>query len=278
MYPVKISAFLVNATHIHMILVVDNPNDVVDFIRHFKTESAHMLNRVLGRRKRTIWCEGYDSPVVLTETRAITALTYLYANPAKDNLVESIDMYPGLSSWKMFKTGNVKKKWKRIRRPALTKVRVHTLRGYTEESQRLLDGTNEVLTFTLSPNAWMEAFGITDSKEQEAMNQKIIERLRALEENAAAIRKREDKSVMGSNRLQSQSLNIAYQPKRTGKRMACLSDDVQLRIDFIGFLKDLYAKARAVLGRWKSGDYSLPFPLGLYPPSMPKLAEPVGIW
>ncbi len=90
--------------------------------------------------------------------------------------------------------------------------------------------------------------------------------------------KKEGKSVIGSNRLLNQSLNTSYQPKRTGKRMACLCDDVQLRIDFIGFLKDLYAKARTVLERWKSGDYSLPYPLGLYPPSMPKLAEPIGIW
>ena len=42
---------LTQATHIHMILVVRNPDHVSSFIRHFKTESAHMLNRILGRKK-----------------------------------------------------------------------------------------------------------------------------------------------------------------------------------------------------------------------------------
>ncbi len=278
LHPVKISAFLINANHVHLVLVVENPADIAGFIKHFKTESAHMLNRVLGRRKRTIWCEGYDSPVVLTATRALIALTYLYANPAKDNLEESIEKYPGLSSWTMFRTGKVQKKWKRIRRPAVSKIPAHGSRIYATEAQRLISESREELTFTLSPNAWMEAFGIKDLNEQGEVNQKIINRVRTLEERAAKIRKRDGKTVVGSNRLINQSMNISYQSRRSGKRMACLSDDIQLRVDFIGFLKDLYAKAKVVLEKWRSGDYSLSYPLGLYPPSMPKLAEPLGIW
>ena len=38
-------------------------------------------------------------------------------------------------------------------------------------------------------------------------------------------------------------------------------------------LKDLYSKGKEVLKNWKNGDYSVPYPLGLYPPSMPKLGE-----
>ncbi len=60
--------------------------------------------------------------------------------------------------------------------------------------------------------------------------------------------------------------------------MACLSDDIQQRVDFIDYLKGLYEKAREVFEKWKTGDYAIPFPLGLYPPSMPKLAEPISIW
>lgn len=55
----------------HMVLVIDNPDDVPSFIGHYKTESAYTLNGILGRKKRTIWCEGYDSPIVLTPLRAL---------------------------------------------------------------------------------------------------------------------------------------------------------------------------------------------------------------
>ena len=53
-HPVVISHFLVSGTHIHMIVRVDNPEDIPGFMERFKTESAHYINRSLGRKKRTI--------------------------------------------------------------------------------------------------------------------------------------------------------------------------------------------------------------------------------
>ena len=114
--PVKICHIVTEATHVHLILVVDNPDDVYGFIRNFKVETAHMFNRLLGRDKRTVWCEGYDSPIVLTPVRALAAIAYMYSNPAKDNLERSIDEYPGFSSWQMFLKGDLVKTWKRLRR------------------------------------------------------------------------------------------------------------------------------------------------------------------
>ena len=100
LYAVTICHLLTQATHIHMILVVKNPDHVPSFIRHFKTESAHMLNRILSRRKRTFWYDGTDTPTVLTLRRALVAIAYLFANPVKDNIESTIENYPGFSTWK----------------------------------------------------------------------------------------------------------------------------------------------------------------------------------
>lgn len=280
MHPVAISALVVESNHVHLLLVVKNPDDVHGFVRYFKTESAHMLNRVLGRRKRTLWCEGYDSPIVLTPVRALIALTYLYANPAKDNLEDSIENFPGLSSWEMFTKGILTKNWKRLRRPAFKSLPrdAHNLRGYTKEAERLLADATKTYQFKLEPNAWMEAFGINDPVEQAHYNQRVIERVRVLEKRAHDKRVREGSKVIGKERLLNQPLNTTYQSKRAGKRMCCLSEDRQTRIRFINFLKDLYASAKEILANWKLGDFSKRFPLGLYPPSFPKLAEPIQIW
>ena len=257
------------------IVIVQDPSDVSEFIRFFKTESAHMLNRVLGRKKRTIWCEGYDSPVILDEIRALIAMSYLYANPAKDNLEESIDKYPGLNSWNMFISGKTSESWKRIRRPAFRKLELseHNLAGYTKESLRIAADAKKSYPFILKPNAWIAAFGITDPEEQAKLNERLIARVRHLEERAKTKRERERKNVMGAQRLLTQRLDLTYRPNRSGKRMNCLSVYKDLRIDFIDMLKDLYSKGKEVLKNWKNGDYSVPYPLGLYPPSMPKLGE-----
>ena len=51
LYPVRISHIIVEATHIHLVLVVINPDHVEAFFRQFKTDSAHMIYGLLGRSK-----------------------------------------------------------------------------------------------------------------------------------------------------------------------------------------------------------------------------------
>lgn len=275
LYPVRICHIIVEATHIHLVLVVNNPDHVESFFRHFKTDSAHMINGLLGRAKRTLWCEGYDSPIVLTPTRALIAIAYLYANPAKDNLETSIDRYPGFSSWKMFRSGKCTRQWKRLRRPQFIPVTrdANNLRGYTKMAGEILAASDEIQTFTLEPNAWMEAFGYHTSEQQEAINDQLIARIRMLEERAERRRARENRRVFGRERLLAQVFDTTYRPRRTGRRMWCLSEKRSVRREFIRFFRALMQTARAVRVRWKLGDVTVPYPPGLYPPSMPKLAN-----
>lgn len=275
LYPVRICHLLVEATHIHMVLVVHNPEDLPSFLGHFKTESAHMLNRLLGRKKRTLWCAGYDSPKVLTMTKTIAVIGYIYTNPAKDNLVKTIDEYPGFSTWKMFQTGELRKNWKRLRRPQFKAVArdSHNLRGYTKIAERLLSESDEIEPFTLEPNAWLEAFNVTDPAEQERINGRIMKLIRYLEVRAERKRQRERKQVIGRERLINQKFDLSYRPDRKGRKMWCLSDDRSLRIEHIQLLKKLKQEARRVLALWRAGDTSVRYPPGLYPPSMPRLAN-----
>ena len=278
LYPVRICHIIVEATHIHLVLVVINPDHVEAFFRHFKAESAHMINGLLGRDKRTLWCAGYDSPIVLTPTRALIAIAYLYSNPAKDNLETSIDRYPGFSSWRMFQSGKLTRQWKRLRRPQFTPIKrdANNLRGYTKLAEEILAASDEMQTFALEPNAWMEAFGYRSTEQQQKLNEQLIARIRFLEERAEKKRVREKKRVFGRERLLAQVLDTTYRPRRTGRRMWCLSEKRSVRVEFIRFFKALMQKARAVRERWKLGDVTVPYPPGLYPPSMPKLANSLG--
>ena len=278
LYPVRICHILVEATHVHLVLVVINPDHIDAFVRHFKTESAHQINGLLGRDKRTLWCEGYDSPIVLTPTRALIAIAYLYSNPAKDNLETSIDRYPGFSSWKIFQSGNFTRQWKRLRRPQFTPIPrdANNLRGYAKRAEQIMTASKEVQTFTLEPNAWMEAFGYRSTAQQQEINEQMIARIRLLEARAERKREQDKKRVFGRERLVAQVFDTTYRPRRTGRRMWCLSEKRSVRVEFIRFFRALMQKARAVRERWKLGDVSVPYPPGLCPPSMPKLANALG--
>jgi REP element-mobilizing transposase RayT len=277
LYPVTISHFIVQSTHLHLILVVENPEDVPKFIGHFKTESAHYLNGLLGRAKRTIWCSGYDSPSVLTLSKTIGRIAYIYTNPVKDNLVSTIDEFPGFSSWKMYqsKQGELTKNWKRLRRTMFRCLTPdsHNLRGYTKEAERLLEESKELESFILKPDAWLEAFNITDTKEKERINARILKAIRYIEMRCERERKRKNQRVMGRTKLLNQAIDLSYRPIRNGRRSTCLSDNVALRVSYLKKFRELRAKARRVLTLWRMGDTSERYPPGLYPPSMPMLAN-----
>ena len=94
--------------------------------------------------------------------------------------------------------------------------------------------------------------------------------------SATALATVQRKRIIGRERLVNQVLDVTYRPKRSGRRMWCLSEKRSIRVTFIRFFKELMHRARAVRQRWKIGDIAVPYPPGLYPPSMPKLADVLG--
>jgi REP element-mobilizing transposase RayT/uncharacterized protein YdhG (YjbR/CyaY superfamily) len=276
LHPVRICHFVVEATHIHMTVIVDNPNDIKDFMERFKTESATRLNKVLGRQKRTIWCKGYDSCIIQTIEKAKDVIAYIYSNPAKDNLEDSIDSYPGLSSWKMFQKNELEKIFKYVRRPAFKALTrdAYNIPGFEREANRLMNSSKDIHTFKIDPNAWMEAFNITLDIDKRAINDDIVKRVRKLEDEARVKRTKEGKSVMGAKRLNQALIDTNYLPERNGRKMWVVSDDAKLRKQLIAEIRALANTAREVYHKWKIGDYRDKFPLGMYPPCLPKIAEP----
>ena len=274
-YRVRLCHFIIEPNHFHMIIVVENPEDVPEFYKYFKAETAHRINRVLGRRKRTVWCEGYDSPIVLTPLRALVAISYLYANPAKDNLTYNIDEYEGVHSWRMFSTGDLSENNKVIPRDEFEYLPIwnQNHKGYSQEADRVLATTEQKETLTLEPNAWLESYGITDPKEQLEWNSKLVERVRRLEARAQKVRKRTGRRPIGTHKLRNQKFDLTRQSYRRGKRMCCLSERRSKRVEFMKDFRELMFKARATVKRWAKGDFSVPYPPGLHAPSMPRLAN-----
>jgi REP element-mobilizing transposase RayT len=277
LHPIKIAHYLIESTHMHMIAYVDNPDDVKGFMERFKTETATRLNIVLGRKKRTIWCEGYDSTMLATVDKVIEKIAYIYSNPAKDNLEDCIENFPGLNSWNMFLANESTKLCPYIRRSefrALSKEEMN-IKGFKKEAYRLVSVAKEFQNLKLYFNDWMRGHNINSEKAKNEINLKIVEEVRKLEQKYREERKVKKKKVFGKEALNSQLIETKYLPNRSGKRTWCLCDDIPLRKQIISHIKSLVEKAKEVYEKWKCGDYSVSFPLGLYPPSFPKIAEPV---
>jgi REP element-mobilizing transposase RayT len=176
LYPTSICHFLVEGTHIHLLTYVRDPEELTRFIGYFKTETAHYINAMLGRRKRTVWCESFCALPVLSLSSVIEKIIYIYTNPAKDGLENSIRHYPGLSSWRAFRSNKLVQSFKRLHRPMIPYLpgRAYSLREYKKEVRKLKSKSHSSHSLILEPNAWMQFFEISDSGEVARINDDVV--------------------------------------------------------------------------------------------------------
>jgi REP element-mobilizing transposase RayT len=273
LYNVKVISFVMMGNHVHLIALVEDPTELESFMERFKCETAHAVNRLMGRRQITVWNEGYHHPVILTLNDLIEKVAYVYANPVRAHRTDSIDNYLGVSSWQMFTSGVMTKEVFRIRRPFLRPLPKGVLSPGEQqrEAQRVMAQAKELLSFTLTPDAWTVAF--PDQMTTEDFNQAVRARVKEIEQEMAAVREKERIALPTKYQVITQPIDVSYFPTTFGQRMWCVCRIVPVRVAFITFIKQLRAQARDVRLAWARGDFSRRFPVGLFPPCLPMLAN-----
>lgn len=272
LFAVDLNHYLVMTNHLHLILRVWDPEAIAKFMDYIKTESAHAINKLLGRKKRTVWTDSYDAVPMLTLEDAVAKIVYLYTNPAEAHLVAEISEYPGVSSWTMYQTGELTIEAPWIRRPTITELpkNAHQESVQKRYAANLIEQATTSHLFTLSPDSWMSLYGVNSLEEREALNQRIVTLIKEKEEELRQDRTKEGREVLGRARLQAAKINAPFTPKKWARRMWCICHDQELRKKFIALVKSLRDKAREVREKWKLGDMSMDYPFPLFTPRYPK--------
>jgi len=271
LYPVKLCHYVFMANHFHMIFVPLDPEDASNFIKYVKGESAHAVNRLLGRRQRTVWAKGFDSPVILDAEKCVDKIAYIYANPAKAGLVDSVEEFPGISSWRMFASGKNSKLCTKVPRQKLLSLSSPSLTvGEQQKIFKYFSKVGKQLELHLQPDAWIDCF---PGEVESAHAKELI--LAEVREREALYRKERDekgRSPIGSLRLRTQSMGKSYISSTFGKRMICLGNTKEIRVRFLRHYLNLCDLAAKVYSAWKLGDLSHRIPPGLFSPKIPPLA------
>ena len=273
---VRICHFVFMANHFHMLLVVKKQEDAPAFIGYVKQEISHTINRFLNRSGVSIWSDGYDSPLLLTFDKVIHYIIYMYLNSTKANLENSIEEFPGLSSWKMFLTSQYSKICKHIRRSDVPCILGSSLGDGAldiTEQKRLLEAlqelSNEDIELVIEPFAWVECFAELHNANIHEIKASIIKQIRDSEQQQRAERKTNKISLIGATRLKCQSILQKFQSKRKGKRMICIGSHKEHRIAFIKYFREICAKADVIYKQWKEFDLNAQMPPGLFAPHLP---------
>ena len=226
------------ANHIHLVIIPKDPADFCSFLEYLKRETAHAVNKLLGRRKRTLWCRNYDSPILLDFKAAKNKIEYTYLNPTKANLEYSIDKYPGLSTWKYRDRDNVVINTKRIPRRNFSKLKRYSLEESTKELKRLLKLPATKCKLILEPTAWLKCYGMEN--EVTSVNRDITS---SVKEKEKALEKTSAKPPLGSQALQRQPMDMPYTSEKYSPKMICLGTCRHARREFIWWFKELSNQA-----------------------------------
>ena len=113
LYPAIICHFLWMGNHYHLILA-KRAGTISPFVGYFQGELAKYLKGLMpGFYQGDVWADRFREQRLYTSEDVIGKIVYLYANPVRANLVDSIKEYPGLSSYKVFvnELGGTLERW-----------------------------------------------------------------------------------------------------------------------------------------------------------------------
>ncbi len=266
LYKVKVCAVSAEPNHFHLLILVEDPEKVSPFIGYLKQETAHAINRLLGRRKKTVWCEGFDSPTILDSKEALERFAYVLLNPVKDQLVSNILEYEGINSYSMLVEDRQVVSSRRIFRDSILQLK-NPEQAWLEESTYQFDlvGRESNVEFKLFPYSWKQCFEDTKQLSDQEIRRLMLATIEAENERLTKV-------ALNPQRLKRQSLLMPYVPRAHGKRMICLSSFKSLRIQFIAGYKALCKRAKEVFNDWGSGKLTA-FPAGMFPPSQPRYSN-----
>jgi hypothetical protein len=125
-------------------------------------------------------------------------------------------------------------------------------------------------------NSWLSCFVQNPSSDDILkVNQDIASRVHKIEEANAKKRKKEGRGVVGVTALQNQPLLKPHIPKKHGKKVFVQSKFKALRLALIREQKLIEVLCREVYRRWASGDFTVCWPPGTFPPPLPPMASAI---
>ena len=266
-----------NGSHPHIIAVAKDADDFTNFYGEVQKKITEAIKKLLGLDHLNIW-EGNPTVIKIHGiNEGIERISYLYANPAQDNLVDNIRAFPGYSSYRDFINSEDKlgalsvKKYPWIRLPSIKKLRSRVLsRSQDRRLARRLKNKNRARHKLIrEPNAWMRCFGVEDNKEVKEINAKILDKLDTLEQIARELRIEEGKPLLGVEALRAQELMKPHKPKKKTNKIFVYANCSEARKEEISSFKKFCDKCRECYLEWKRGNFLVEWPPGAFKPPLP---------
>ncbi len=254
-YDVELIAYVIMSNHWHLIVRLRNDR-LPDIMRDFKGGLAKSMNKILGRRG-AVWMERYHDEAVLDDEAADGEVHYVHVNPLRAHLVETLEDYPGLSSW-----------------PAYAKNLDSLTETYFDEMSWTAAGALESARAEFTHSATIEIgrpatwAGLSPRDRQRATDA-CVARVRGEERQLAAERARAQRAVPTADSIVRRDPRTRPKnPKRGAKRKWAVGSPEQVAA-FRAAYRQMLPAYRLASAAFRQTGSLVPFPAGTYPPRIP---------
>jgi hypothetical protein len=276
--------FIFEGSHPHIICTARDALLCQRFYGELKKQLTDSIKRLAGIKHLSLWERRANVSEIPSLEDAITKIAYVYTNPSNDDLCNSIEEYPGVSSWKVF--GGVpntadsyvvsEHAW--IRQPHIPKLPSRSLSVKQDRAilKKMLISTESKHELRVYPNSWINCFIQNPSDEDvfEATKE-IVFRVAKIEAANIKRRKGQRKGVIGVAALMNQPLLKPHRPRKKGRKIFVQSQSRPLRLALIRERKVIESLCREVYRRWSRGDFTICWPPGTFPPPLPPMASAI---
>jgi hypothetical protein len=276
--------YIIEGSHPHIVCTAQDALLCQRFYGELQKQLTDAIKRLAGIEHLNLWEGRANVSEIPTYEDALKKIAYVYTNPSNDDLCNHIEEYPGVSTWKAFQGAGsstesyVSSQYAWIRQPNIPKLPSRSLsdrqdRRIQKEMLLLAETHHELKIY---PHKWLNCFVNKPSSEDviDANNQ-ILSKIHDIEALNAKTRKEQGKGVMGATALRNQPLLKPHNPKKKGRKIFVQSMSKAVRLALIRERKLIEALCREVYRRWASGDFTVPWPPGTFPPPLPPMASAV---
>ncbi len=263
-------------SHPHIVCTAQDAEQCHRFYGEVQKQLTDAIKRLTGLTHLNIW-EGRATVVEIpTLEDAIDKIAYVYSNPSNDNLVESIEKYPGVSSWRAFSAARdlsscIASEHPWIRLPMIPSLPSRSVTSRQDKflCEEMLKASKKKHSLKIYPNLWIKRFIKNPTAQKvESVCKEIKERIEGREFENLKQREKSHKTPLGVEMLRKQPLLKAHTPKKHSRKIFVQSQFKEIRIQLIQEMKWIDSLCRKVYRTWKRGDFRLLWPPGTFPPPL----------
>jgi hypothetical protein len=272
---VTLCNFVEMNNHSHQHSIPLQPGALPKVYGEMKKNITESVKALLGVDYLTLW-EPRAMVAILPRLEDVVArVVYLFCNPSKAGLVDTIDDYPGLSSWHAFNScppsvdATVSIPVRYYHKAALPRLPEGNVlsadqdKSIVAELRRSEDVFKE--TLEIRPLAWLKTFGITKKEQIERIRKRIIKMVYEQEEKYRLARTR---PVIGPEALKRQEYFRPHTPRKRERNIFVICGDPELRVKIIQSFRWISAKCRECYEKAKRRVPAI-WPDGVFLPWLP---------